>query len=171
MGLKDRFDRLLTGGLPDPVEAPTGKRQAGTAEEPLIAFKNSLTRERLAIYADRVEQTELCGTKKSVSTIPIDQIAQVRESRGLVFAELTVESTGGGTIALGQLSKTNAAEVKRLIERLRTRVRDRTPLQVSHPPRTVNFAEQITMLSQLHEQGLLTDDEFDSKKHQLLDRL
>ena len=43
--------------------------------------------------------------------------------------------------------------------------------RVSQPETAWPLQEQFTVLKQLHEQGLITDEDYRTKKQQLLDRL
>ncbi len=43
--------------------------------------------------------------------------------------------------------------------------------RASQPETARSLQEQFTVLKQLHEQGLITDEDYRTKKQQLLDRL
>lgn len=124
---------------------------------------------KILIFEDRIEEHDTGFLEKSMQTIRHEQVAQVSISRGIVFSELTIESTGGNSIVARGLSRGEAEEGKRLLDDCISRVRRAaTPAPEKPEP---DIMDQIRKLGELRDAGLITPQEFDAKKSELLERL
>ena len=82
---------------------------------------------------------------------------------------LIIESTGGHTIRIESLRKDVAEEARAAIEERMNQTR--TTAAAPGSASTSSIATQIRDLSQLRDDGLITEAEFDAKKRDLLDRM
>lgn len=122
---------------------------------------------RILVYPDEVEVRTLRPPRRTTQRVRYDQMAQVFVVRRIVFADLVIETRGGGTLTLAGMTKANAEEARTLIqERLDTPEPPDTAL--SAPP---DIPEQIRKLAELRDAGVLNEDEFETKKKDLLDRM
>ena len=124
----------------------------------------------LLVFPDRVEyindgKPSLLGKRgKGVDVIPITRVSSVSTSKKLVFAWVHI-TTSGQTIDFKTDPKT--------AELLKTKI-----LELMNAPRTsspsssqLDPTEQLGKLADLHKAGVLTDDEFATKKAELLKRI
>lgn len=145
-------------------------------ETPLMILRGSKIRtnefrpNRVLVFQDRVEDHDPGLIKKSMQTIRMDQIAQVKEDRGLAFTSLTIESTGGGTIHARGLSKSDADQAKQLIGRLTAEARRPVgiPVVLPPPPAAPSTLDQLRQLGELRAAGVLTEAEFGQQKAAIL---
>ncbi|MEM8922248.1 MAG: PH domain-containing protein [Actinomycetota bacterium] len=110
--------------------------------------------------------------------IPLERVntvffKQTIFERMLGFGDLVIESAG----EQGAQSVSNIArplnvqnEIYKQMEANENRKFDRVG-RVAAAPASASIPDQIEKLAELHRQGVLTDDEFQSKKKELLDRL
>lgn len=157
-------------------EAAAEKASAQAAgEQPLMQLKGSMVKtkewrpNKVLIFNDRVEELDPGFLKKRMQTIRFDQVAQVGIKRGVVWSEVTIESTGGHTIVAHGLKKGEADEAKGLLDRLISGARSRSA--EGPPPPAVDIPEQLRKLAELRDAGVLTAEEFEAKKAELLARM
>lgn len=102
-------------------------------------------------------------------TIPYRSISSVDLDTGLVDKRVSLQ-TKGQTYHV-QATEPGKDEVKRALRFVREKVEE------AHQPQTVQTAsepdptEQLKNLKELHEQGVLTDEELEEKKQSLLDQI
>lgn len=105
-------------------------------------------------------------TGDDMRTLPYESINAVNLDTGIVNNFLSLQ-TGGGTYKVQVLDK---ADAKDAIEYIRTRKRDLAQGGDgggNEPDPT----EQLKNIKELHEQGVLSDEEFETKKQTLLDKI
>ena len=141
-------------------------------EAPLAVLRGSrlVTREwspnRILLFEDRIEEHDLGFLKKTVQSLRYGQVARVALSRGMLFTELRIESTGGQEIAVQGLRNARAVEAKRLIEERVTRaVRPDAAGAPTGPE------ERLRALTRLRDDGVLTEADFERKKREILEGL
>lgn len=125
---------------------------------------------KIFIFEDRIEEHDTGFLKKSMQTIRHEQVAQVSISRGVVFSQLTIESTGGHAIVARGLTRGEAEDAKRLLDDCIRKAR-RPAAAPAQQTREPDVLDQIRKLGELRDAGLLTPEEFESKKSELLKRL
>lgn len=124
---------------------------------------------RLLVFEDRVELHDPGFFKTEVKSMRYSQIAGVRAESRMLRGDLVIESTGGDRISVPKLPKGEALEARDLIhQKMAERDDVLTPPLASAPP---DVADQIRKLGELRDAGLLTEEEFQSKKTELLKRL
>jgi len=155
---------------------PEGAVWRGVSHE---AGRNSI----VTLYPDRIERTKptskfsvtgiLAGGPEDVEVIPTKSISSVQVRRGAWYHDVTIYCSGN-TIVLS----VDAEEA----EKLRGLVMDQvlgTGAPAPAPPGPAapaaptgdDVLAQIRKLGELHEAGILTQEEFDQKKAELLRRL
>ena len=120
---------------------------------------------------------------KGDKEIWIDQIAgiQWREPGNLWLGHLQFEVIGGGSanriatedenaVMFAANRRNDFAQVKLLVEERVRAVRSQRAQGVASSP-MADIPDQIAKLAALRDAGVITNDEFESKKEQLLDRL
>jgi hypothetical protein len=96
-------------------------------------------------------------------------VSEVSLSRGLVWSDISVESTGGKSIALQGVPKTDAERVKRLLDEAVAASKGVAtgPATTTAAP-VPDLADQLRKLADLRDHGILTDEEFAGQKAKLL---
>ena len=128
--------------------------------------------DELLIFEDRVEDHSSSLFKNHQQSMRYEQIAQVVATRGMVFSELVVESTGGGRLIAVGLKKEEADLARDLIERKVVEARRESigvSGQESAPQQSI--PDQIRQLGELKKSGLITQREFEEKKQKLLNQI
>jgi hypothetical protein len=126
----------------------------------------TFSRSAITIYDDHVE-CSTTGLGGGTDSIRYEQIAHVLASRGLRWATLGVQTTGGGGFEVGGLKKDEVAAAKALIDERMAAARQ--PAHVTAVQATsTTLADQFAQLSALRDSGALTDEEFAASKAQLL---
>lgn len=125
----------------------------------------------IRIWPDRVEEYEPHALrKKETRAIGFQQVSEVTLSRGLVWSDISIESTGGKSIALEAMPKADAERVKQLLDdavgRAKGGISSGPPASAS--PATPDVADQLRKLAELRDQGILTDEEFAVQKARVL---
>jgi hypothetical protein len=124
--------------------------------------------EYLLVFPDRVEyinhgKPSLTGKKgKGTEVIPISRISSVSSKKGLIFEQVQI-TTSGQTIEF-KSSPWVAPTLKQTILGLMNS-------KASEKVSSVSPMEQLKDLAELHKTGVLTDDEFNTKKSELLKRI
>ncbi len=97
-----------------------------------------------------------------------DKITSVQTSSGMMFGELTLHASGNKA-AMTQIIKERAKEIG---EYVRNQIWGSgpavRPTQTAPADAPLDEADQIRKLAELRDQGILTQDEFDAKKRQIL---
>ena len=162
---------------PEPEEElDAGEGQFGDGvTKPLYEFKASrfkggrmFTPNVIRVWPDRIEEYEHHAVlKKGTQTISFHQVAQVKLGKGLRWADVTVESTGGHVITLKGLSKADGDQVKGLIDNAVnvTRSADAVGAAPTAPAATqASVADELLKLAQLRDAGVLSPEEFEEQK-------
>jgi len=111
--------------------------------------------------------------------IPLDRINTVFFNQSLFermigAGDIGIESAGeGGRQTFTDIRRPNLVqnEIYRQVEGLETRKLQRMSQAASGAPASESIPEQIEKLDQLRRQGVVTDEEFERKKRELLDRM
>jgi hypothetical protein len=107
----------------------------------------------IKIYPNRIEFKSGTGSQ----SIPINQIASVQLGR-MGMMQITLESTGGKKYSIPTNKK---KEVQQAIYDVQTRFAGNSQVQT-------NIADELARFHELKEKGIITQEEFDRKKKQLL---
>lgn len=124
--------------------------------------------EYLLVFADRVEyvnhgKPSLTGKKgKGTEVIPVARISSVSTKKGILFEHVQITTSG------------QVIEFKStpwVAPMLKQTILDLMNSNTGVPSISVSPAEQLRELAQLHDAGILTDEEFSEKKSELLKRI
>jgi hypothetical protein len=122
----------------------------------------------IRVWPDRIEEYQHHAVlKKGTQTISFHQVAQVKLGKGLRWADVTVESTGGHVITLKGLPKADGDQVKGLIDNAvnQTRSADAVGAAPTAPAAAqASVADELLKLAQLRDAGVLSPEEFEEQK-------
>ena len=127
--------------------------------------------EYLLIFSDRVEyiNTGKVGTLtkkgKGTEVIPISRISSVQTRKKVIFEMIDI--TTSGNVIEFKSSPWVAPKLKETILELVNRASS----AAGNVAQTIDPTEQLTKLAELHKAGVLTDEEFNVKKTELLGRI
>jgi Short C-terminal domain len=147
-------------------------------DRPLFEFQASrlkggrgVTPNVIRVWPDRIEEHEHHAVRKSgTQSINFFQVAQVALKTGMAYSDITVESTGGHSIAMRGIPKADGQRVKDLIDSAvnaaRTGARSVAAVPaVAAPP--ISVADEIAKLAALRDSGAITEEEFVAHKDAL----
>jgi Bacterial PH domain/Short C-terminal domain len=100
---------------------------------------------------------------------PLDTITSISAGSGIAMGSITVFSGG----AKAEIKSINKADAKALADEVRNRLATRGVRLTDAAPQTAppDVLAQLKQLGELHEAGVLTSEEFEAKKAELLKRL
>lgn len=100
---------------------------------------------------------------------PLDTITSISAGSGIAMGSITVFSGG----AKAEIKNINKADAKALADEVRNRLATRGVRHTDAAPQAAppDVLAQLKQLGELHEAGVLTSEEFEAKKAELLKRL
>jgi hypothetical protein len=108
---------------------------------------------------------------KTSEDFPIEKVSSVQWSSGMLTGTIVVFASGNKS----EIKNVNKDDGKEIIDKIRHRLTapaDASPTrQATEAPATPDPIEQLKKLGELRDAGLLTEQEFEKKKTELLDRL
>lgn len=161
-------------------------KMAGLLKKKIVAkqiqlFEDKFSKEGESVFAvcfSKDGQGQLYVTDKRVhaniikgvlsnqeSSIPLNNITSVTIDSKFVYGAIVI-TTSGTTIKIDDIPVAIAQEVKNVIEHLK--LQDSKPTTYTAEKDTFDLADEIRELKDLLDEGILTQDEFDAKKKQLL---
>ena len=119
------------------------------------------TNQRLAFFAKKM-------TGYEIETFPYRAISSIEQSKGLMGGQVKIIASGNTSVVkwindvhlLGKLIETVRQQISHSGAPVRSSSNDSSAI-----------IEQIKQLSELHQSGILSDDEFANKKASLLDKI
>ena len=135
----------------------------------------------VTLYPDRIERYKaasktsltgmLAGGPQDVEVIPTKSVSSVQVKRGAWYHDVTIFASGN-TIILS-LDATEAEKVRGLVmEQVLHGSSHPAPAPAAPaPPSGDDILEQVRKLGELRDMGILTQEEFDAKKAELLSRM
>jgi len=121
--------------------------------------KLNMNRPLVAIFEDKVVQSRKSLLNSSLEEIPIKNISSVEITTGLI--PIVNVYTNGNILTF----RTDVLQGPKFVEVLRERLAKRSDGNSSGP---ISDVEQLEKLVTLLEKGVVTKDEFDKKKQQIL---
>ena len=121
--------------------------------------KLNMNRPLVAIFEDKVVQSRKSLLNSSLEEIPMKNISSVEITTGLI--PIVNVYTSGNILTF----RTDVLQGPKFVEVLRERLAKRSDGNSSGP---ISDVEQLEKLVTLLEKGVLTQDEFDKKKQQIL---
>jgi hypothetical protein len=156
---------------------PEGALWRGVSHE---AGRNAV----VTVWPDRIERTKptsklsltgmLAGGPEDLEVIPMKSVSSVQVRRGAWYHDVTVYASGN-TIVLS-MDAADAEQVRGIVMEQVLRGSSQAPAAPASPaeppaPSGDAVIEQIRKLGELRDAGLLTAEEFEAKKAELLGRL
>jgi hypothetical protein len=132
------------------------------------------------VFDDRIEVQTGSG---AAEIMRLSEIKEVRTGWGRLraFAKVVVEDLDGRELEVGMLHMLEARRLKKKIEEQLDKWADELIAETSHhvaepwqptePPKNLDIPDQIKKLAELRSAGVLTAEEFERKKNELLDRM
>ena len=121
-------------------------------------------KQELQIKEDGVYGETLVVGKRVKMHLSYENIAQVNLRRGILSADIEIINKGGsGNLVVKALKKKEAETAKKLIDKKRTEIQSNNSSQNSN-----SVADEIKKLAELKEQKIITEEEFQIKKKQIL---
>lgn len=122
------------------------------------------TDRRLVFFAKKLIGFEL-------EVFPYGKISSIEMSKGLMGHKITVFASGN-TATMKWIQK---GEVDKFVSYIRERISSQGQPTTATPhapqPQPADPVDQIRKLAELKEQGILTEEEFERKKRELLDQM
>ncbi len=121
-------------------------------------------KQELQIKKDGVYGETLVVGKRVKMHLPYENIAQVNLTRGALSADIEIINKGGsGNLVVKALKKKEAEIAKELIDKKRVETQSNNSSQNNN-----SVADEIKKLAELKEQKIITEEEFQAKKKQIL---
>jgi hypothetical protein len=120
-----------------------------------------LTNERLAFFEKSMGGEEL-------REFPIAFISSITQEKKAFSGEKLVVHVSGASY---EIKRVAPGETDELLRRFRALKRDPKPTAADQAGAQPDYLDQIERLGQLRDKGALTEEEFEKKKQELLDRL
>ncbi len=170
----------LVAGWPGPVTAALGLLVLGVAGWWLVVFVRWNTT-NFVVTNERVISRRGVVAKTGIE-IPLDRINTVFFDQSLFerligAGDLGIESAGeGGRQTFTDIRRPNLVQneiyrQKELLEERRLLRLGEAAASAHHGTAAASIPEQIRQLDELRRQGVLSDEEFEAKKRDLLDRM
>ena len=121
-----------------------------------------ITSKRVMFYAKKI------FGRFSQLVFPYDQISSVRCHKGMIGDELHLQ-VASGDVVIHAIPKGDGDIAAQNIRDLVATMKAQPALAVAAPQ--IDIADQIEKLGKLKEKGLITEEEFERKKNELLKRL
>ena len=118
------------------------------------------TEKRIVFYGKKLGGYDL-------ESFPFEQISSVEDSKGLIVGNTISFFAAGNRVSLKWIKKGDIPEFLEYAKSQVGRPAQSAPMAAAAP----DIPEQIKKLSDLHDQGILTDEEFDQKKSDLLSKM
>jgi hypothetical protein len=105
---------------------------------------------------------------QTTEDFPLDKVSSIQWSSGMMLGTVTVFASGNKAV----ITNVNKADGKEIVDLIRHRLSEKTPQPAPAGAGGVeDVYEQLRKLGELHSAGVLTDEEFNKKKADLLGRL
>ncbi|TDV53938.1 putative oligomerization/nucleic acid binding protein [Actinophytocola oryzae] len=117
-------------------------------------------------------------TRKTIEDFPMDKISSVQWSSGMVLGTLAIFASGNKA----DIDQMNKKDGKQIADAVRARLARPAPAPIQPAPmihhappvpaaNAPDVYEQLRKLGELRDLGVVTSDEFEAKKHELLSRI
>ena len=124
-------------------------------------FLSNTWSQKLEIQDDGVYGEVLVIGKRVQMFLPYENIAQINVIRGVFASDLSIVNKGGSqNLTIKALNKFEADKAKELIN---GKIKEVNSVKIS-----TNSADEIQKLAELRDKNILTEDEFQAKKKQIL---
>ena len=121
--------------------------------------------DRRMVFVDKA----LLGGRVKVEDFPYDRITSIQYDTGFVYGGLTIHAAGNRA-EIANLPKDRCRDFAESIRRRIDEARSSVPTAMaSGPSRTEDLPGTLERLADLRDRGILTEEEFQGKKRQILD--
>lgn len=151
----------------------------GWSKELLMKLKGG--KKELVIFEDRIEVYEGFSEPRKHQRIMLTRLEAVSAEQGRIYADLVVKVLGAESVVVGWLDQKKAQKAQELIRKCIARLPEESPLETpSDPaskltsedePKVGDALDQIRRLAELRDDGIVSNEEFEAKKAELLRRL
>jgi len=135
-------------------------------DKPLMIVRGSQLlsntwKQEIQILENEVYGETLRVGKREKMHLSYENIAQVNITRGILTADIEIVNKGGsGNLMIKAVKKKDADKAKELIDQKRKSI-------LNKQNSTSNSADEIKKLSELRDQGVITEEEFNAKKKEI----
>jgi hypothetical protein len=119
----------------------------------------------LFFLSDRVEMLRPAFYGARGESIPYEDVIGVDVKAGRLFATMTIESREGRVFEVSGLNKKRAEEGRKLLNRLTIVAQQRS---FPAAPTETDRADELRRLTALRDDGLLSSEQFEAQKNELL---
>lgn len=130
----------------------------------------------VTLYRDRIERVKakkfgsMSGAAQDVEMTPMRSVSSVQAKKdGLAYTKVTVFASGNNIEF--RLFHNEAAQFRDALQQLLLEPAPPASAPVAAAPAAPDLADQLRKLAELRDAGILTDDEFATKKADLLSRM
>jgi len=116
----------------------------------------------------RFRDPKMLGLTEDVTEIPYNKIESLKKKGGLRGTTLIMSSGTFGTIELGGISGGDANKIIAIYKKYRD---VQTPQAAPQQASTEDPVEQLAKLKKMVEAGLITEEEYNTKKAEILARM
>jgi hypothetical protein len=125
----------------------------------------------LVVTDRRVVFTEQGMVRSRLEDFPYDRISSIQTETGVVFGKLTIFASGNKAIIERVAPKERIPEIGDYIRGRLGGAATPAPAAADAVPAEATPMEQLKQLGELHDAGILTEEEFQTKKAALLERI
>lgn len=127
---------------------------------------SSKGRMTLRVFDDRVEVDLRQGSQSHV--VRYEHLAQISTVMNMRTVDLVFETTGGTSVIVEGLHPREAGHAKTMIDKMLGARKNQPAESPPSPLPNGSPAQRLRDLKALHEDGLITDAEFEAKRDELL---
>ena len=106
---------------------------------------------------------------KSSEDFPMNKVSSVGFHAGLLLGKISVHASGNKA----EIENVDKQDGKRIVDNIRSRLANPQAQTPAHGPVTTGAApdplDQLRKLGELHDAGVVSDEEFEAKKERLLE--
>lgn len=140
---------------------------SGTFETEILGSKTTKTGHLIAT-TDRIIFYSKKLTGFEMESFPYKNISSLEQGKNMMGSNLKIIASGN-TAYLKWINDANALRI--FLSKAQELMSNKSSSSTVQEPGVIGIPEQIKKLAELRDSGILTEDEFQSKKQELLDRL
>jgi membrane protein YdbS with pleckstrin-like domain len=122
----------------------------------------ALTDQQVLVRKGRLNKTE--------QNLPLRYVQDARMTHSLGIGAVEVSTAGGTSASLSKMDSLKTSEARRLADAIIAQARAVHDVPDSGETREGDVYDELRKVGELHDSGVLTDEEFEAKKAELLGR-